>query len=133
MRNAVIQENPEARPNDIYWTADKQRCWELLEGWCGGDHRMQPVRHWGFGLAMRWKGDVATYDGDMLTWLVLLAHSHCCRVAISPHSPGYVRVEVWARKPNGGRSQRHPDLLDLMLRCRNMVEAAKKAETPNAT
>lgn len=120
-----------ARPEDQHWNDSKQRCWDLLATWCGGDHNMQPVLHWGAGLAMRWRGDVATHDSDMLTWLVILAHQHCCRVSISQHGLGYIRIQVWARKPEGTWVERHPDLSDLIARC-TRVKMTKREKCQDA-
>ena len=68
--------------------------------------------------------DLATFDRDLLTWLVVLAHRDHCRVSIGPSGPGRVAVHVWARKPEGGFCERHPGLDDLVA----MAERAKRVD-----
>ena len=75
---------------------------------------MRRVVHWGFGLRMTWFSEVATFDGNALTRLVLLAHERRCRVAISPASPRHISIEVHARKEQGRFCERHPGLLDIL-------------------
>lgn len=38
-------------------------------------------------------GELANHDGPELTWLVLLAHAHGVRLAISGAAPGYLRLQ----------------------------------------
>ena len=104
----------DAKPDDQFWTPEKDRCWNLLVRWCGGEHHLRRVVHWGFGLRMTWLSEVATFDSDALTRLVLLAHDRRCRVAISPASPRQISIEVHARKEQGRLCERHPGLLDIL-------------------
>jgi hypothetical protein len=113
-----------AKPNDEHWTDDKQRCWDLLVCFVGGEHHLGNVYHLGFGLQMSTWKDLATHDGGFLTWLVLLAHRDHCRVSIGPSGPGRVAVSVWARQPEGRLSERHPGLDDLAA----AAERAKRVE-----
>jgi hypothetical protein len=113
-----------AKPGDDEWTDDKQRCWNLLVRFVGGEHHLANVYHFGSGLRMSTWWDLATFDGGRLTWLVVLAHRDHCRVSIGPSGPGRVAVHVWARKPEGNLFERHPGLNDLVA----MAERAKRAE-----
>lgn len=112
-----------AKPGDEHWSDDKQRCWDLLVAFVGGEHHLQKVYHFGDGLRMSTWRDLATFDGDLLTWLVLLAHRDCCRVSVGPSGPGRVAVRVWARKQKGRMCERHHGLDDLIAR----AEQAKRA------
>jgi len=118
-----------ANPGDEHWTDDKQRCWDLLVCFVGGEHHLANVYHLGDGLQMSTREDLATFDCDLLTWLVVLAHRNRCRVSVGPSEPGRVAVHVWARQavnvwarqPEGGLCKRHPGLDDLIA----MAEQAK--------
>jgi len=113
-----------AKPGDEKWSGDKQRCWDLLVCFVGGEHHLANVYHWGDGLRMSTREDLATFDSGLLTWLVVLAHRDRCRVSIGPSGPGRVAVHVWARQLEGNMFARHPGLNDLM----EMAERAKRAE-----
>jgi len=103
-----------AKPGDEEWNGDKQRCWDLLVCFAGGEHNLSTVYHFGDGLRMSTWKDLATFDSDLLTWLVVLAHRDCCRVSIKPSGPVQVAVHVWARQPEGELGERHPGLDDLV-------------------
>ena len=105
-----------AKPNDEQWTPEKQRCYELLLEFVGA-HHIKKLSHVGDGLRMTtWRG-LATFDCGQLTWLVILAHQHCCRVAIDPAGPMRLAIQVWAREAEGGLTERHPSLSDLIEQC----------------
>jgi len=110
-----------AKPGDEKWSDDKQRCWDLLVCFVGGEHHLPKVYHWGDGLRMSTWQDLATFDSGLLAWLVVLAHRDRCRVSVGPSGPGRVAVEVWARQLEGGLCKRHPgldDLIEMALRAR---------------
>lgn len=56
--------------------------------------------------------DLATYDGNMLTRLVFLAHAYAIRVSINPSGPGRIKLMFWQREPGttGPMCKRHPTL-----------------------
>ena len=56
------------------------------------------------------RGDMATYDFDQLTRLVLLAHYKCYRVSVMPNSSNSVKICVWKREREGSLYQRHPTI-----------------------
>lgn len=54
---------------------------------------------------------LATFDSDYLTRLVIGAHDACIRVAIDPHTFRHLRIAMWQRAGReGGLSQRHPTI-----------------------
>lgn len=57
-------------------------------------------------------GDLATFDWDQLTRLVVAAHSLAVRVEISAASPRYTRIRLSERTREGDSTQRHPTLAD---------------------
>lgn len=106
-----------ASPDDEWWTPEKQRCYELLVESVGGEHHLGKLSHFGTGLRMTTARDLATCDGDLLTWLVILAHRHLCRVAIDSAGPRHLAIQIWARQADGRWAARHPSLNDLIGRC----------------
>jgi hypothetical protein len=110
----------------IAMNADQERCLEVLCAlgplYCL-EHHLVGKRTDRFellqpnGLAVRFRGDLATFDADALTRLVVRAHAKCVRVAISPSSKWSVWVILHARKPDGVNFyDRHPTLADALER-----------------
>ena len=113
---------PEASPGDAQWTTEKQRCYDLLVSLVGGVHHLGTVRHFGNGLrASYYKSEASTFDGDLLTWIVLLAHQRYCRVAVENGGPCAIAITVFARKPEGDLYSRHPGLAELRERIDKMM------------
>ena len=120
-----------AIPSDEKWSESKQRCWDLLVCFVGSEHRLQDVYHYGDGLQMNTWQELATFDSDLLTRLVVLAHRDHCRVSVGQSRTGLVAVNVWACQPMGNTTaansrlcERHPGLDDLIA----MAEQAKRAK-----
>ena len=57
-------------------------------------------------------GDLASYDWDALTRLVIAAHSLAVRVEVSSAGPRYVRIRLSERGRSGGMAERHPSLAE---------------------
>ena len=55
-------------------------------------------------------GHWATTDGDLLTWLVVLAHDRCIRVSIEATTRRYLRLRFSQRQRAGDIGQSHPTL-----------------------
>lgn len=106
-----------AKPGDKGWTPEKQRCYELLLEFAGGEHHLGKLSHLGDGLRMTTWRELATFDSGYLTWLVVLAHKHCCRVSIGQAGPRRLAIQVWARNAEGSLMTRHPLLSDLIEHC----------------
>lgn len=81
-----------------------------------GPWNLQPwtsLRDFGAGTGASWSTarDLATYDGDALTRLVILAHDRCMRVSVEPSGPRRIQIRAWPRDPAGtGRGTRHPTI-----------------------
>lgn len=81
---------------------------------------------WRYGLGVSFKvtySQLATYDTDGLTSLVLDAHDHCIRIQISPHTFNSLRIGMWPRQrdPSGGYMRqyaRHPSIESVIKRRR---------------
>lgn len=58
-------------------------------------------------------GDVATYDSDRLTALVVVCHDLGLRMAIEPHGPRRLKLTFWQRTArDGSLGRRMPTLED---------------------
>jgi len=94
----------------------------------GGKHHIPGARYgdaknvkvWGTGWSVSHYGDLSTYDFDMLTRLVLLAHDRCVRACIRQGGPGGVKVCISARDREGGFSERHPTIEEALARFREL-------------
>ena len=93
--------------------ADFDRCMAVL-------HAVHPPHHWRHYATAKgimrseWCvdvircGELATFDGDELTRLVVAAHAHRVRVAVNAHCKGYLRLQLNPRGEAGRSDQRHP-------------------------
>lgn len=54
--------------------------------------------------------DWATFDSNLLTKLVFLAHDRCLRASINPRSPQALTLLFHQRQREGGVWERHPTL-----------------------
>jgi hypothetical protein len=79
----------------------------------GGEHHIPKggVKEFGRGFVVTHnRGDLATYDYNDLTKLVLMAHDKCYRASIMPYNFNSVKIAIWKRQPEGSMSERHPTL-----------------------
>lgn len=69
------------------------------------------IKPYGSGWCVNYSGDLSTFDGNMLTRLVFLAHDMCFRASIHPSGPGRIKIAVWKRDGRIGRMyERHPTI-----------------------
>lgn len=68
---------------------------------------------WGEGVTVLIHSELATFDFNYLTRLVLAAHDECVRVAVQADAgPRMIRLSIWPRKREGDISERHPSIED---------------------
>ena len=78
-------------------------------------------------------GDLATYDLDTLTRLVIAAHDECVRAEISSSGPRRVRVLLHPRYGREGDfSKRHPTIEQAILNYRNYARPNEYAKVDAA-
>lgn len=94
-----------------------------LKGW---DTRLRPH---GRGARFSISRELATYDTDGLTRLVLAAHDLRCRVSVEAVAPRVLQVCVWTRRDRTGKDYwgRHPQMEDALSAWR---EHHEKPEDP---
>jgi hypothetical protein len=91
----------------------------------GPKHGRDNVREWGEGWYVINSGDLATFDGDVLTRLVILAHDRLVRVSVS--SAGMrQRIEIHQRTARTGSVwDRHPTIETAIENWRKYAGAPK--------
>lgn len=67
------------------------------------------VRH-DWMVEVRMRGELATFDGDEMTRLVLAAHREYVRVSVSGLCRGHLQLYLHPRQPTGSGFERHPGL-----------------------
>jgi hypothetical protein len=82
----------------------------FAEFYRGEHHFPGKIKPFGEGWSMSHFGSMATFDGDELTRLVLLAHSRCVRVELSNGGPNRLRIAIWGRQREGRMYERHPTI-----------------------
>lgn len=98
----------------------------------GTHHFRGKVNARGRGIVLTCPSDanLATYDSDDLTSLVLWAHAWNIRVEIHGIAPGYVRIYCTQRHPKVDGDfvfDRHPGLVDLIDKAQSLlIELQKK-------
>lgn len=95
----------------------------LSRAYRGGHHIPAKVHDKGLYACVDINSDLATYDGDLLTRLVVLAHDECVRLEIQPSGPGKVKLLFHPRKTRNGRlSQCHPTIEQAIISARKPFE-----------
>jgi hypothetical protein len=89
----------------------------------GEHHFPGKLKQWGEGWSMNHFGQLATFDCDDLTRLVLLAHDRCIRAAVEQGGPGGVKIAIWKRERDGDTYNRHPTI-------EQAIEAFRKGARP---
>ena len=73
---------------------------------------------WTNGLSITTHQDLATFDFDVLTRLVVAAHDECVRVEIAPAMRN-LEIILHVRERTGSMSHRHPTMEDAVSGVRN--------------
>jgi hypothetical protein len=76
----------------------------------GEHHIPSTIKPFGFGYSITMHTPMATYDGDLLTRFVLLAHMKAIRVEITPTIGRKFKVAIHKRGKVGYMYERHPDI-----------------------
>lgn len=90
-----------------------------------GEHHIpkHQVHEFGHGWMVKHdRGDLATFDYNELTRLVIMAHDYCYRASISPLSKSTVQIAIWKREREGSMSERHPTLEQAIEKLRPKAE-----------
>lgn len=103
-------------------TPEQRECYELLCGLvCGEHHLTSPVYAWsGAGIRYAHYGELATFDFDKLTRLVVMAHDRCIRATVMASGPRMVGIGLSKRSREGCFAERHPTMEEAIARCRGV-------------
>jgi hypothetical protein len=100
--------------NDYEWmTEDQRECYRMLCVLYDGPHHLpyKKVKPCGEGIAISVNAGIATYDFDLLTRAVFMAHDRCIRLEIGSSGPGLIKLIFHRRHRRTGPGwNRHPDL-----------------------
>lgn len=83
----------------------------------GGSHHWPKINK--FENPKRWeinyRGDLATFDSDRLTRLVVAAHDKIIRASVAPSGPGMIKIVFHPRAGRSGRMfARHPTIGEVL-------------------
>ena len=89
---------------------ERQEARSFLAMLYGGEHHIPgKLKEFGEGWMVTTTAPAATFDGDLLTRLVVLAHRECVRVQVEP-AGFYLRISLHKRQRTGATWERHPTL-----------------------
>lgn len=90
----------------------------------GEHHIPSELKPYGKGWKIAHYGDMATYDFDQLTRLVLLAHDKCIRASIMQSGPRRIGIAIWKRSARTGNMyEKHPTIETALAQWRTKHEA----------
>jgi len=111
------------------WMNDNQiRCYNFLCDMFGGSHHVHEKVHpvCDFGIKINTQRDFATYDFNLMTQIVIMAHKRAIRVEFSGSGPNMVKLTITARQHDKESKlsyyERHPSLEDLITKCKETIE-----------
>lgn len=110
----------QAEDSQVEMVPFKQRAEEMLCRVYGGRHHVRRLKDEGRFLTCLHGSDLATFDFDHMTRLVLGAHEYCLRVSVSNGGPNQLKIWVWDRKREGRMSERHPTIEQAMQSWENV-------------
>jgi hypothetical protein len=104
----------------------------------GGEHNIPgKLKEWGLGWKLSHPGELATFDSDKLTALVLLAHDRAIRVSIMQGGPRRLAIVLFKRQAAGkSMSERHPTIAQALITWRSLnvlPPSAPQLDVANAT
>ena len=83
-------------------------------------------------IQISYNRDLATFDFNTLTRLVVLCHDRCIRMNIKPASPGYLYLQFWPRDGREGDvSKRHPTIETAIELVRSSCKREIQSEADN--
>lgn len=105
----------------------KQEATEFFAKFYNGEHHIPDREPKPFGLGWSVKhnrGDLATFDFNQLTKLVVMGHDKCIRVSVEGVKSSRehaVLICIWKRERDGSMYERHPILEDHIKTIRECI------------
>ena len=101
-------------PRYPWMSENQQECYRFLcDLYCGEHHVHGKLHEWGTGIRLNTHQvhHFATFDFDMLTRAVVMAHDRMIRFVIEPSGPGMLGLVMHKRHVREGQmSVRHPTI-----------------------
>lgn len=88
---------------------------ELFKGYHHIPSSLKPTKK-GKGWRVNYH-EMSTYDYDLLTRLVILAHKYAYRASVSPLNFKYLEIDIFKRKRSGMMFERHPTIEEAIKTC----------------
>lgn len=107
--------------SDRIMTKDFAR-WFLALYFRGEHHIPGPIKEWGAGFAVSMTNEVATWDFDGMTRLVVMAHDNHVRASLVPKGMSRTYLVIHPR-PRGNGASDHPKLDWNVDRIRGQLKA----------
>jgi hypothetical protein len=107
--------------SDYSWMSlDQLYCYKMLCDWLCGAHNVPQVKPCGLGLRVSvFASGLSTFDFDLLTRLVFLAHDRCVRVELANSGPSRIGVKLHRRHTREGCVvERHPTMEEALQKHR---------------
>ena len=115
---------PEKEPYRKDWMTDDQyECHRMLADIVGGFHHIyNKVKPWADGIETSINGQWSTFDFNLLTRAVVLAHDRTIRFGVESSGRGLFRIVMHKRRTREGRmSERHPTIEDAIQTLRGSL------------
>ena len=87
----------------------------FIEFFGGKHHFPSKIKEWGNGWCINSRYDLATYDGNTLTRLVLMAHEKCIRVELLSAGLHGIKIILHKRQRDGRLFERHPTIEQVLF------------------
>jgi hypothetical protein len=113
MRNKSDEKHIEFLRTQIYpWCSDDQwECCKMIFDLVGENHLYNPIKAYGSGICYNTAEDFATFDFNLMTIAVFMAHDRCIRIAIQYSTRKMIKLCLWKRHGRDGNiSLIHPSL-----------------------
>lgn len=78
----------------------------------GGEHHIPRggLKEFGDGWCVNYMGDLSTFDYNILSKLVIMAHDCAVRVSLRQGGPRAIKICIWQREREGSFDRRHPTI-----------------------
>lgn len=104
--------------NDDQWYAAQFLC-DLFRGWHHIGGKIEAAGPKGVRVNTRNTSGFSTFDFDMMTRGVVMAHDRCVRFSVGPSGPGMLKLFAHRREGREGpMCKRHPTLEDAIGKVR---------------
>lgn len=112
----------ESYHREMWMSDDQWECAEMIADLCRGWHHVyNPIREHGNGIKTGMNsGQMSTYDFDLLTRAVIMAHDRCIRLGVVQSGPRMIGLTLYKRHSRTGQmNERHPTIQEAVTAYHN--------------